>query len=291
MKKTKNKKNIILLCSCTLLIASLGIVMLSSSSKESTNASQTSSSSEETTQQTGLNAKEIKFAQNGEYFELVANFPSSAIVKSVTFTSSDPESVSVTRINDTKARLTRLKLFTGNVIITAKNNDPYSSSNEATCKVRCYNNVISINDTYSALKDSNTYMSKTGAYLSVGTPIKIKMSISTNFGENEDAYTDGTFTNIESQDLISLKNQLVDIFTEDNTISDFKQKDNTSCDDNEIYFNLDYKVDIFNGATSLIKEITIGDTTGCIDLYPYVSSSNFTLEITNNNSTEFVEVD
>lgn len=252
MKKEKNKSLLISLCSVLLLGASALVINLPKEQKQET--SSTLHSSEITP---GLSHKDVKLRSNGDFVTLVANVNSDASIKGVTFESDRTDCVTVTRVSENSAKLTRIKEFTGLVIITVTSKDVFSNFKE-TCNVRCYNKLTSFNDTYSGFmsEDSATtsFDDVDVVYLNQSHTTEVCMNISSTFGEADIPYTDGTFTNIEEDDLNSIKAQVETIFAP-NKIKNYRQTDNKDCSDNAILFEVDYKTDIIGSNKS--KSVTI----------------------------------
>ncbi len=276
MKKEKNKTLIISLCSVLLLGAS---ALLMNLPKENNNRQEDNFSSEGIEQKPGLNQKDIKLKNNGDFFTIVANVNSDASIQGVTFESDRTECVTVTRLSENSAKLTRIKEFTGIVTITATSNDPYSNFKE-TCSVRCYNKLTSFGDTYSYFANDensvNTFETDT-IYLNSSYVTSVYINIFSTFGEADAPYTDGTFTNLEDDDLATIKTQIENAFAP-NKVLNFKQKNNVNCSNNEVCFDIEYKTDIFGGSNTKSISITCDEQQATLILKKYIPVTSITFD-------------
>ncbi len=276
MKKEKNKTLIISLCSVLLLGASALLINLP---KENNIRQENNSNSEEIVLEPGLNQKDVKLRNNGDFVTLVANVNNDATIQGVTFETDRSDCVTVTRLSENSVKLTRIKEFKGIVTITATSNDIYSNFKE-TCSVRCYNKIASFDDTYSGFINDNEafkFFEVDSVYLNQNYVTKVEMNISSSFGEADEPYTDGTFANIEEDDLATIKSQVENAFAP-NKIINFQQRDNVDCSNNQITFNVDYKTDIFESNNSKSVIITCDEKTITLNLKKYVPVTSITFD-------------
>ncbi len=252
MKKNKINSKVVMYAVSAVIIGASCILL--NTNKPTLEMDNTSSKSNDL--QVGLNYKNVKFKNNGDSFELIAIVNEDATIKSVKFTCDHEDYVSLTRISQNSVRITRLKQFQGLVTITATSDDVYSNFKE-NCYVRCYNNITSLDDTYSSFVGEKSYLfpDVDTIYMSEKFVTKVNMNVSTNFGTSDNVYNDGTFPNIEENDLSQIKNNLTKLFSP-LTINNFSQNDNSNCSENIITFELFYNSSIFNTSNEVIKKFT-----------------------------------
>ena len=201
-----------------------------------------------------LNAAEIKMRNVGDTFILEAVVNEDATYKSVTFTSSDNEAISITKLSDTSCKLTKQKDFTEYVEITAKSDDPFIDLSSS-CYIRAFNNLKSLNGDvlWSASKgDVNFELEDDYKFLLVnGASYDVDWEIQTIFGALDNNEYPDTYKNIEEEDLQLIKQDLQEIFG-DNTLKNYS----TFIDQgrNYIHFEFVYTNDIFNGLVN--KELS-----------------------------------
>lgn len=278
MKKKNSKTLIISLCSLILLGGASYLFL--SKNKNSQIREDPSSYNDKADEDFMLNYKDIKLKNVGDEIVLEAKTNADATFSSVSFTSSDPSAISITRKNATSVILKKLRDFEGLVTIQAKSDDPFIDLTK-TCTVRCYNNFKSFDDLYSGfiINNQNKYLDNCDViYLKEGTKTCVTLASSTLFSEKQELKT-GTYTKIEDQDLENIKAQFTNFFKSSNPLLDFTQVDNSpsSEDDessqNEISFTIDYKTDIFNGKTSIPLTLTLDGITKNLTVTKYVQAS------------------
>lgn len=227
-----------------------------------------------------LNATSIKMKNVGDTFTLSASVNADATVKSITFTSSDPEAISVTKVNSTSVKLTKLKDFEEFVTITATSDDPFVDLS-ATCSVRAYNHLTSISGdmnvfyTIDGIRyscDTDTFDLKTGITYSVSWAIN---TIFSKFLDTEKYPSTNTYYLIEEEDMLGLKSTIQEVFGV-NTISNFTQNSNDS-DVNNITFDLVYSADILDEGETLDKTISYNGLSTTITLNSYVVASDLNI--------------
>lgn len=281
MKKIKSKNLVVTMCSGALILAS--VLLCSYSKKENPQISDNYTDNYPEMGDVGLNYKNVKMRKNGDTFVLSATVNEEATIKSVRFASDRPDCVSVTRKTENSATLTRLKQFTGIVKITAVSDDPFVDFKE-TCDVRCYNEFESFNDTYSGFLINNSidkWFDEDEVILAENKTTRVLINITTAFGESDDVYNDGTYTNIEEYDMNIIKEEVTRMFAP-NKIENFVQKDNPYSSSNRVTFDVFYKTDLFNGQSSVTKSISLDEKKCTLLLKKYipVSGLDFTTDST-----------
>ncbi len=261
MEKFRKKNLLVLFASVTLILAS---VVLSFNKSKNTNVitseEEIVSSLEVPNKDFGLNYKEIKLRNDGDTFVVSVNINPDATIKSVSFTSDRSDCVSVTRLNNTSATLKRLKVFTGVVKITAKSNDPFVDLTD-TCNVRCYNEITAVNDAFSSIRNEGNvdtgYLYNEGEIvLADNKTTHVVVNVDTLFGhlEEEESYVDGTFVQIEENDMMQFKNSLEEAITP-LKISNFSQYENKYYQENKFEFDIVYNHNIFSSENKISKNV------------------------------------
>ena len=238
-----------------------------------------------------LSKTDVKMKNNGEYFILQALVNENATIKSITFTSIDPTSVEVVKIDESSCKVIKLKDFLDTVTITVKPDDPFSKIVKE-CKVRCYNTFKSFNTFYAnkiyddeqVYKSFLSYHNEDEIYLRTGLTYECKFILETIFSYlNEDIYdVNDTFINIEEDDMNLFENEFQKILG-NNPITSFTQNlSETSANTIVFTFTYLYPID-FEGNVNKKETIEFDGNSYNINLKNYNEVED--IELNNNNLT------
>lgn len=264
MKKI-NRNLAVNICSLVLVCSAIIIGFNFNSSDSEKNEKE---SSIDEVVETGLNKKEIKFKNNGDTFVLSATVNQDATIKSVRFISDRSDCISITRKTENSVILKRIKEFTGVVKITAISEDPFSDF-KAECYVRCYNAFKYFLDSCSTFVVNDAplkYLDTDTVFLAKGKITRFALNLETAFSIYEDSQPEGTYTQIEDDDFVNLKNQIVEMFSP-NRVYNITQEENG--DGNTIFFDIDYQTEIIENS-SVVKNISLENEELNLTLKKYV---------------------